>query len=95
MVVTFAPTPVPAGFAVLIDGTAPMSPGISNANARFRRVTSLAAAAATGVDIQAAYVTKFGTIAPIGNKIYLRAHYINIATGQTGGLVQASAIIVA
>ena len=95
MVVTFAPTPVPAGFAVLIDGTAPCSPGIKNANAKFRRVTSLAAAQATGVDIQAAYVTKFGSIAPIGNRVFLRAKYINIATGQTGGAVEATAVIVA
>lgn len=94
MVVTFVPTPVPAGFAVLIDGTAPCSPGISNANARFRRITSLAAAVATGVDIQAAYVAKFGSIAPIGNRIFLRAKYINIATGQVGGSVEATAIIV-
>ena len=95
MVLTFAPTPVPAGYAVLIDGTAPCSPGIKNANARFRRVTSLAAAVATGVDIQAAYVTKFGSIAPIGDRVFLRAKYINIATGQVGLPVEATAVIVA
>ena len=95
MVLTFLPTPVPAGYAVLIDGTAPCSPGLSNANARFRRVTSLAAAAATGVNIQAAYVAKFGSIAPVGDRIFLRAKYINIATGQVGLPVQATAVIVA
>ena len=95
MVLTFAPTPVPAGYAVLIDGTAPCSPGIKNANARFRRITSLAAAVATGVDIQAAYLTKFGSIAPIGDRIFLRAKYINIATGQVGLPVEATAVIVA
>jgi hypothetical protein len=95
MVLTFAPTPVPAGFAVLIDGTAPCSPGIKNANARFRRITSLAAATATGVDIQAAYVAKFGSIAPIGDRVFLRAKYINIATGQVGLPVEATAVIVA
>ena len=95
MVVTFAPTPVPAGFAVLINGTAPCSPGIKNANARFRRITSLAAAVATGVDIQVAYQAKFGAIAPIGDRVFLRAKYINIATGQTGGNVEATAIIIA
>jgi hypothetical protein len=95
MVLTFAPTPVPAGYAVLIDGTAPCSPGIKNANARFRRITSLAAAQATGVDIQAAYVAKFGSIAPIGDRVFLRAKYINIATGQVGLPVEATAVIVA
>ncbi|RPH74965.1 hypothetical protein EHM76_02570 [bacterium] len=93
MVLTFAATPVPAGFAVLIDGTAPCSPGIKNANARFRRITSLAAAVATGVDIQANYVAKFGSIAPIGNRVFLRAKYVNIATGQVGLPVEATAII--
>jgi hypothetical protein len=95
MVVTFAPTPVPGGYKVLIDGTAPCSPGIRNANARFRSVTSLAAAVATGEDIQAAYVAKFGSIAPIGNRVFLRAKYINIATGQTGLPVEATAVIIA
>jgi hypothetical protein len=95
MVLTFLPTPVPTGFAVLIDGTAPCSPGISNANARFRRITFLPATSATGIDIKAAYDTKFGAIAPIGDKVFLRAKYINIATGQTGGPVEASALIIA
>jgi hypothetical protein len=95
MVLTFAATPVPAGYAVLIDGTAPCSPGIKNANARYRRITSLAAAKATGEDIQVAYVAKFGSIAPIGNRVFLRAKYINIATGQTGLPVEATAVIVA
>jgi len=94
MVVTFAATPVPAGYAVLIDGTAPCSPGIKNANARFRRITTLAAATATGADIQAAYITKFGTITPIGDRVFLRGKYINIATGQVGLPVEATAIIV-
>jgi hypothetical protein len=95
MVLTFAATPIPAGFAVLVDGTAPCSPGLTNANARFRRVTSLAAAVATGQDIQAAYVTKFGSIAPVGNRIFLRATMINIVTGQKGQPVQATALIIA
>jgi hypothetical protein len=95
MVLTFAATPIPAGFAVLIDGTAPCSPGLTNANARFRRVKSLAAATATGADIQADYVLKFGAIAPIGNRVFLRATMINIATGQKGQPVQATAVIVA
>lgn len=95
MVLTFAATPVPAGFAVIIEGTAPCSPGIKNANARFRKITKLAAAVATGEDIQAAYVTKFGAIAPIGDKIFLRAKYVNIATGQVGLPVEASAVIIA
>jgi len=94
MVVTFAPTPVPAGYAVIVDGTAPCSPGIANANARFRKVTKLAAATATGADIQADYQTKFGSIAPIGDKVFLRAKYINIATGQVGLPVEASAVII-
>ena len=95
MVLTFAVTPVPAGFAVLLDGTAPCSPGLTNANARFRRIGSLAAAKATGEDIQALYIAKFGSIAPIGNRVFLRATMINIATGQKGQPVQATALIVA
>lgn len=95
MVVTFAPTPVPAGFAVLLDGTAPLSPGRYNVNGFFRRFATEAAAVATGVDVQAAYVAKFGSIAPIGKKIFIRAKYVNIVTGQHGLPVEASAIIVA
>ena len=95
MVLTFAATPIPAGYAVIVEGTAPCSPGIKNANARFRKIIKLAAAEATGVDIQAAYVAKFGSIAPIGDRVFLRAKYINIVTGQTGLPVEATAVIVA
>lgn len=95
MVLTFAATPIPAGYAVLLDGTAPCSPGLTNANARFRRIGSLAAAKATGEDIVALYTAKFGSIAPIGNRVFLRATMINIATGQKGQPVQATALIVA
>jgi hypothetical protein len=95
MVLTFLPTPIPAGFALLIDGTAPCSPGLKNANARFRRITSLAAATATGADIKTQYDLKFGSIAPIGNRIFLRAKMVNIATGQTGLPVEATAVITA
>jgi hypothetical protein len=95
MVLTFAVTPIPAGFAILIDGTAPCSPGLTNANSRFRRVCKLAAGVATSEDIQVSYVAKFGSIAPIGDRVFLRATMVNIATGQKGQPVQATALIVA
>lgn len=95
LVLTFAATPVPAGFAIIIEGTAPCSAGIKNANARFRKITSLPAATATAEDIFAEYVAKFGSLGPIGNRVFLRATPINIATGQKGQAVEATAVIIA
>lgn len=95
MVLTFAATPIPTGFAMIIEGTAPCSPGITNANARFRKITKLAAGVATSEDLQAAYVAKFGSIAPIGDRVFLRSTPINIATGQKGQPAEASAVIIA
>jgi hypothetical protein len=95
LIVTFAPTPVPAGFAVLMDGIAPVNQGRYNVAGRYRRFTFIAAAVATGVDLGAVYIAKFGSIGPIGKKIFLHARYINIATGQVGAQVEASWIIAA
>lgn len=92
--VTFAPTPIPAGYAMYIEASAPSSPGISNFNSKFRHISTQAAGVATGVDINAAYVTKFG--APVtGQKIAFRAKLIKLATGETSLPLVTDTIVVA
>lgn len=93
-ILTFAPTPVPAGFTMYIEATAPVSAGIKNFNSKFRRVTTLAAGTATGADINAAYVLKFGS--PVtGQKIGIRAKLIRIATGEVSLALVTDTIVVA
>lgn len=92
--VTFAPTPVPADHALYIEATAPLSAGISNFNSKFRHITTLNAAVATGADVNAAYVTKFGS--PVtGQKIGYRAKLIRLSTGEVSLPLVTSTIVVA
>lgn len=93
MLLTFAPT-VPANTVVIVRATPPISAGRASSKNDFRVVTTLAAAKLTGEDISVAYIAKFGTIAPAGAKIYVQFQSVNLTTGQTGSVSQASAVIV-
>lgn len=78
----FAPTPVPANTAYLVDCTPMVGAGISFLKNRYRRTTQLAAATVTGASISAAYVAKFGALTA-GKKIGVRIKSINLLTGIT------------
>jgi len=93
MEATFAPT-VPAGFAMVVEATEPMSPGISNYSNKFRQIAVTAAAATSPQDYWAGYVAKFG--APVaGQKVALRLRNVRLATGETSQPVIAEAIVAA
>ena len=69
--VAFAATPVPAGEALVVEASMPMSPG-RNFNGDFRFIASLAAADVTPTAITAAYESKFGNLeAFVGKKIFV------------------------
>lgn len=88
---TFAPTPVGADEAILIEATRPLSAGKDSPGSAFRIVTVLAAAATSPANTFAAYVAVFGT--PITDKkIFFRATPIQITTGVKGIPLQVSGI---
>jgi len=90
--ITFAPTPVPAGMALYIEATPGLSAGISNANSRFRTIGVEPAAGSSVIDFSAEYAAKFGALAT-GQKVFVRAKFINIATGEVSQSLVASTIV--
>ena len=85
---------VPAGHACVIEATPQLSPGISNANSKFRVIETLAAAATFPADVTASYTAKFGAIVA-GQKMFVRAKMIVLATGEVSQKQVASTIVVA
>lgn len=94
-VLTFAPTPTDANVAHLVFATAQLSPGTFRpSKSAYRLISTIIGGVATGTDINAAYVTKFG--APVtGNKIFIKLIPINDNTGQAGPAIVADAVVVA
>lgn len=95
MSVTFTPTPVPAGFTLVIQATQGLSAGINNPGTKFRQITTVAAAGTSPANTLTAYTTKFGSVPAIGLKVFIRAFFVNNTTGQTGQPLQASVTITA
>lgn len=92
MQLNFAATPVPAGMAMYVEATPMMSAGIYNAKAKFRHVVTLPATTADGEDIADAYTAKFGALVA-GQKVFVRAKMIRIATGETSQVLSAYTIV--
>lgn len=92
--VAFAPNPVPADHAMYLESTPNISPGINNANSRFRNIAVLAPAEASPYAALAEWSSKFGT--PLeGQKIFVRAKFINQITGEVSQKLVASTIVAA
>lgn len=92
MLLTFAQTPVPADTVLYVEATPCLSPGITNANAEFRHIATLPATTATGEDIANEQIDKFGPLVA-GQKIHVRAKFINANTGEVSQALTASAIV--
>ena len=92
--VVFAPTPVPAGFALIIQATPGVSASINFVKNKFRNVAVVAAAGTSPHATGVAYVAKFGAMTA-GQKIFVRAFLISTDTGQAGLPLQAEAIVAA
>lgn len=93
--VPFTPDPVPAGVELVIRATAPISAGKSFVGkSDFRFIASEAAAGVSPVDINTAYEAVFGSKSgQVGQKVFVQAFLIDIASGLAGQTVKASALI--
>ena len=88
----FTDTPVPAGFAIIVDATPNIGAGKSFVKNLFRRITTLAAAATSPASLGTAFAAVHGT--PVaGQKIFVRAFLVSTDSGQAGIPVQAMAIV--
>jgi hypothetical protein len=91
--IAYAPTPVPAGFSMVIEATAPLSPGKSFVKSEFRKIAVVAAASETPFVATSAYATKFGGPGLAGQKVFFRAKLVSTVTGQAGLATVASCIV--
>jgi hypothetical protein len=86
---------VPADTKVKVWATAPQSAGKSFVKSEFRLISILAAAAATPVNLKAAYEAKFGSVGLAGQKVFVKVVAVNSTTGQEGTPSQVSGIVAA
>lgn len=90
----FTPTPVPAGFSIVIQATPNISAGVSFVKNRYRFISYIAAAATSPQALTVPYAAVHG--APVvGMKIFIRAFIVSNTTGQAGIPVTVSTIVVA
>jgi len=93
--IAYTATPTPALHVLVVDATAPISPGKSFVKSEFRNIGQVAAAAATPYVATADYNAKFGGPGLTGQKVFFRAKFIHMTTGQAGLPLQASCIVTA
>lgn len=89
----FAPTPVPANFAMILEATPQVSPSINFVKNKFRVVTIVDAAATSPKSFGTEYSAMFG-VPVIGKKVFARVRMVSKTTGQAGIPVQAQTIVV-
>lgn len=94
--VPFTPDPVPAGYQLVFRATAPISQGKSFiGQSAFRFIDSAAPAATSPKNLAAAYIAVFGAItSKAGQKIFVEAFFVEIASGLAGIPVRGFVIIV-
>ena len=95
MTVSYTPTPVPSGFALVIMATAGFSQGRSFVNEnQYRFIVSEAAAQTTPADIAAAWVLIFGTLPVADLKVSVKSFLVEVTSGLAGIPVRATQIVV-
>lgn len=93
-IIDFTATPVPAGSAMLISATAPVSKTITRpGRSAFRDISIQPAATATGFDLWPEYTGRFGTPA-VGTRIFVRAIIISTVTGQASASIVTDNLVV-
>jgi len=93
-IIDFDPASVPVNHTMFIESTAMLSPGINNANSRFRKIATAAETTAAPIDLGADQTAKFGALVE-GQKAYVRCKLINILTGEVSLALKASTIVAA
>lgn len=88
----YTPDPVPANHALVIEATPMLSPGIQNANSKFRQIAVVAAAGAAPADIFTAYTAKFGGLIA-GQRVSIRARMVNLLTGERSQALTSTVIV--
>ena len=90
--IVFAPTPVPADTAYVVEATASLSPGKSFIKNQYRVIKTIPAAGATPNNALAAYEAKFGALIA-GQLVGIRIKAVNVLTGVTSSATEQTYII--
>lgn len=91
--ITFAPTPVPAGFSVLVWATVGKSAGVNQVGSTYKLISYMPSATASPYAAGADYVAAFGSMIE-GSTIFIKLQSVSESTGETGS-VQTSSVVVA
>jgi hypothetical protein len=90
---TFTATPTIADMQLEVQGTKPVSTGVSFVKSEYRLFDSLAPATASPYVATVTYAAKFGGPGVVGQKVFFQARYVSLTTGQAGVSVACSAVI--
>lgn len=92
VVVTFAPSPIPADFSLVIRATPNIGAGRNFVKNKFRNITVAGTGQTTPLIMTTVYTNVFG-VPVIDEKIFIQAFLVSIVTGQTGIPLQAECIV--
>lgn len=93
LTIAFTPTPVPAGFNLVLRATVAASPGKQFApQSAFRFLDKLAAAAASPGIMTAQYAAVFGSAPAAGLKLFVTAQLVGITSGLSGQEIKIAVI---
>lgn len=92
LALTVGPSPLPAGFVMVIEATRQVSAGKYNLNNAYRRLQFNAAGPTIDIEIASTYTQKFGALVE-GQKVGVRIFYIAIATGEVSQTISVETII--
>jgi len=92
--VSFAPASVPTDHAMYLESTSMQSPGINNANSKFRFIAVAGSSSTSPYDAFSDQTAKFGPLVA-GQKAFVRAKFINTVTGEVSQSLVAQTIVAA
>lgn len=90
--IAFTPSPVPAGFALILRMAGNVGAGKSFVKNLFRNVSVVAPAGTSPFNALVNYEAIFGTLVE-GSKIFVQAFLISTTSGQAGIPIQTSAVV--
>lgn len=94
LTVTFAAA-IAATEKILLFATPAVSPGKSFVKNLYRQIGVLTSTDTSPYDAETEYIAKFGSIGEAGQKIFIKAVPVSVASGQAGSALSASATIAA
>lgn len=94
IILTYSPA-IDAGVSVILEATAPMSAGKNFVDSEYRKIDVLLTADASPLEVQTAYIAKFGSIGVAGQKIFFRMKAVDTSSGIPGGSISASCVVTA